>query len=191
MNRCVTSGVHDITPHENFIIKKPNLSHVRIFGSIAYAHIPDDTRQKFDPTSEKCILVGYSLEQKGYKCYNPSTRKVRTSRNVVFDEYASRYAPETTPTLTLLNADDAEIELQAADQLTLMYNESPITTRLTGPLEPPSDQSTSRPCTIFHKGKAKMQEYIDHINFDSEFERLDIHTDSMKKPIESANDKAR
>ena len=77
MNRCTTSGVHDVTPHEKFFRKKPDLSHVRIFGSIAYVHIPDDTRQKLDPKSEKCILVGYSQEQKGYKCYNPVTRKLK------------------------------------------------------------------------------------------------------------------
>ena len=70
MNRCPTSGVHDVTPQENFFGKKPDLSHVHIFCSIAYVHIPDATRQKLDPKSEKCILVGYSLEQKGYKCYN-------------------------------------------------------------------------------------------------------------------------
>ena len=44
MNRCTTSGVHDITPHEKFFGKKLDLSHVRIFGAIAYMHIPDDTR---------------------------------------------------------------------------------------------------------------------------------------------------
>ena len=75
MNRCTTSGVHEVTPHEKYYGKKPDLSHTRIFGAIAYVHIPDVKRQKLDPKSEKCILVGYSLEQKGYKCYNPSTRK--------------------------------------------------------------------------------------------------------------------
>ena len=58
--------------------------------------IPDEKRQKLNPKLEKCILIGYSLEQKGYKCYNPSTRKVLVSRDVVFDESASWYAPETT-----------------------------------------------------------------------------------------------
>ena len=73
MNICTTSGVHDVTPHERFFGKKPNLSHVRIFCSMAYVHIRNEKRQKLDPKLEKCILVGYSLEQKGYKCYNPST----------------------------------------------------------------------------------------------------------------------
>ena len=97
MNRCTTSGVHEITPHEKYYGKKPDLSYVRIFGSFAYVHIPDKKRQKLDPKSKKCILVGYSLEQKGYKCFNPSTRKVRVSRDVVFDESTSWYAPEMSP----------------------------------------------------------------------------------------------
>ena len=66
--------MHEVTPHEKYYGKKPDLSHVRIFGSIAYVHIPDEKRQKLDPKSEKCILVWYSLEQKGYKCFNPSTQ---------------------------------------------------------------------------------------------------------------------
>ena len=59
MNQCTTSGVHKVTPHERYYGKKPDLSHTRIFGVIAYVHIPDQKRQKLDPKSEKCILVGY------------------------------------------------------------------------------------------------------------------------------------
>ena len=62
-----------------------------------YVHNYDEKRQNLDPKSEKCILIGYSSEQKGYKCFNPSTRKVRVSRDVVFDESASWYTPEPTP----------------------------------------------------------------------------------------------
>ena len=65
MNRCTTLGLHEVTPHERYFGKKPDLSHSRIFGLIAYVHIPDEKRQKLDPKSEKCILVGYSLEQNG------------------------------------------------------------------------------------------------------------------------------
>ena len=96
MNWCTTSGVHEVSPHEKHYGNKQNLSHVRIFGSIAYVHIPDEKRRKLDPKSEKCILVGYSLEQKGYKCFNPSTRKFRVSRDVVFDESTSWYKLEAT-----------------------------------------------------------------------------------------------
>ena len=36
MNRCTTSRVHEVTPHEKYYGNKPDLSHVRIFDSIAY-----------------------------------------------------------------------------------------------------------------------------------------------------------
>ena len=42
-----------------------NFKHLRIFGNIAYVHVPDDKRKKLDAQSEKCIVVGYSHEQKG------------------------------------------------------------------------------------------------------------------------------
>ena len=41
MNHFTSSGVHEVTPYETFYGKKPDPSHVRIFGSIAYVHIPD------------------------------------------------------------------------------------------------------------------------------------------------------
>ena len=46
-------------------------------------------RRKLDTKAKKCILVSYSDEQKGYKCYNPQTKQARVSRDVVFDESAS------------------------------------------------------------------------------------------------------
>ena len=45
----------------------------------------------------KMILVGYSLEEKGYKCFNPSIMKLRVSRDVVFDESASWYSVDSAP----------------------------------------------------------------------------------------------
>ena len=43
-NMCTTSELHDVTPHEKLFKKNPDLSHIRIFGSITYVHIPDDKR---------------------------------------------------------------------------------------------------------------------------------------------------
>ena len=91
-------------------------------------HIPDEKRQKLNPKSEKCILIGYSLEQKGYKCYNPSPRKVRVSRDVVFDKSASWYAPKMIPTPTPINAESAEQELEDGDRLEHMFEDGPVTT---------------------------------------------------------------
>ena len=66
-----------------------------MFGSIAYVHVPKEKRTKLDAKAEKCILVGYSDEQKGYECYNPRTKQARVSRDVVYDESTSWYLPPT------------------------------------------------------------------------------------------------
>jgi len=81
-----------MTPEEKFTGKKPNVSHLKVFGCIAYVHVLDEKRSKLDPKAEKCIFIGYFLEQKGYRCFNPSTRKLHMSRDVVFDEMISLYS---------------------------------------------------------------------------------------------------
>jgi len=93
MNRTPIATVHGMTPEEKFTGKKPDVSHLRVFGCIAYVHVSNEKRSKLDPKAEKCIFIGYSLEQKGYKCFNPSTRKLQVSRDVVFDEMVSWYPP--------------------------------------------------------------------------------------------------
>jgi hypothetical protein len=51
-----------MTPEEKFTSKKPNVSHFKVFGCIAYVHVPDEKRSKLDPKADKCIFIGYSLE---------------------------------------------------------------------------------------------------------------------------------
>ena len=75
-----------VSAHELYFGTKPNLRHLRV---------PKEKMRKLDAKAEKCILVGYSDEQKGYKCYNPRTKQARVSRDVVFDESASWYLPPT------------------------------------------------------------------------------------------------
>ena len=80
---------HKVSAHELYFGMKPNLRHLRVFSSIAYVHVPKEKRKKLDAKAKKCILVSYSDEQKGYKSYNPTTKQVRVSGDVVFDESVS------------------------------------------------------------------------------------------------------
>uniref|UniRef100_A0A2N9G770 Integrase catalytic domain-containing protein n=1 Tax=Fagus sylvatica TaxID=28930 RepID=A0A2N9G770_FAGSY len=85
-NRCPTRSVQGKTPQQAWSRKKPTVSHLRVFGSIAYVHVPDQERSKLDDKSEKYVFIGYDPSSKGYKLYNPSTKKVIVSRDVEFDE---------------------------------------------------------------------------------------------------------
>ena len=59
---------------------------LRIFGCPAYVHIPSNERSKLDAKSKQCIFLGYEKGVQGYKLWNPETKKVVISRDVVFDE---------------------------------------------------------------------------------------------------------
>jgi hypothetical protein len=107
LNRAPTEGVH-VAPHEAYFGCKPNMANLLVFKSIAYVHIPDKKRKKLDSKSKKCILIGYSHEQKGYKCLNPMTREVGVRCDVMFDESASWYSPITPKTRTSSEPDSED-----------------------------------------------------------------------------------
>ena len=86
LNISPTSALKDKTPFEAFLHRKPSVEHLRVFGCRAYVHIQRDKRRGLQPKSEHCIFLGYPLEYRGWKCYNPSTKKVVISRDVVFVE---------------------------------------------------------------------------------------------------------
>ncbi|MCO5562965.1 hypothetical protein L7F22_016601 [Adiantum nelumboides] len=86
LNRCPTRALKTITPYESWYGKKPSVSYLRVFGCLAYAHIPQRLRGKLDDKAVKCIFVGYSSGSKGYRLYNPATNKIFESRDVIFAE---------------------------------------------------------------------------------------------------------
>jgi hypothetical protein len=85
LNRCPTKRLNDITPEECWTGNKPNVNHLRVFGSVAYRHVPDQLRRKLDDKSEVMILVGYH-NTGGYKLFDPVKRNIVISRDVLIDE---------------------------------------------------------------------------------------------------------
>ena len=79
LNRSPTLAVKNMTPEEAWSGRKPTVDHFRIFGCVAYAHIPNQKRKKLDDKGEKCIFLGVSDQSKAYKLYNPNTKKILIS----------------------------------------------------------------------------------------------------------------
>ena len=76
-NRLPTTAfTTPITPYEKWYERKPNVSHLRVFGCIAYAHVPDVQRQKLDKKAKKYRFVGYSQQSKGYRLLEDKSKKV-------------------------------------------------------------------------------------------------------------------
>ena len=89
LNRSPTKALDKKTPFEAYSGRKPGLKHLRVFGSLCYAHVPNPQRQKLDLASNRCVFLGYGSCEKGYRLYNITTEKVIISRDVVFNEEAS------------------------------------------------------------------------------------------------------
>lgn len=81
LNRTIhSSGKNLKTPFEMWTGRKPDLEHVRIFGSTAYTHIPKQLRRKLDDKAKKMILVGYQGESENYRIYDPVSKKISIKR---------------------------------------------------------------------------------------------------------------
>jgi hypothetical protein len=86
MNRVATKSIIGKTPYEIWKGVKPNLSHIRVFGSTAYVHVLKEKRNKLEPKSIKCCHVGYCELKKGFRAWDQGTGKVLISRDVIFQE---------------------------------------------------------------------------------------------------------
>lgn len=90
LNRTPSSARPGTTPYEAWFGVKPNVSNLRIFGSLAYVHVQKDKHGALGSHSEKCIFLGYPDGYKGWRFFNPLTKRVIIAERAVFDE---RYLP--------------------------------------------------------------------------------------------------
>ena len=86
-NRCSSETLNGKTPFEKWFGARPSVSHLRIFGSEFYAHVPKEQRTKWEINSVKCIFVGYTEGgNKAYRIYDPKNRKIMIRRDVILNE---------------------------------------------------------------------------------------------------------
>jgi hypothetical protein len=88
-NRLPHSALGFKTPEEMFTGKKPEVSHLKIFGCPVFVHIPKEKRNKLEPSRKKGIFVGYCEVSKAFRIYIPGHRHIEISRDMTFDEEAA------------------------------------------------------------------------------------------------------
>jgi transposase InsO family protein len=92
-NRCPTAALDSVTPYELWNGRKPDVSHLRVWGCTAYVHIQRDKRPALRPHYEKCVFIGYPEGYKGWKFYNPTTKRTVISERADFDERLANSQP--------------------------------------------------------------------------------------------------
>jgi hypothetical protein len=95
-----------------FSEKKPEVSHLKIFGCLVFVHILKERRTKLDPSRKKGIFVGYCEVSKAFKIYIPGYHHIEINKDVTFDE-------------------DAALKRSRKCQLEEVYEEEPVAPKVT------------------------------------------------------------
>jgi hypothetical protein len=90
LNRLPSTACPTPTPHQALFGTPPRYDHLHVFGCACYPNTAS-TR------STLYVFLGYSLDHKGYRCFDLSSHRVLISRHVVFDESVFPYSTTTTP----------------------------------------------------------------------------------------------
>jgi hypothetical protein len=83
-NRCPSRALPSITPEEAWSGRKPCISHMRAFGCIAYAMVPDEKRGKLDAKGTKCLFLGYCEGTKAYRLMCVQSKEIIECKDVEF-----------------------------------------------------------------------------------------------------------
>lgn len=90
-NILPSSRSGNTTPYERWTGRKPTIGHLRVFGCLAYAHVPERDRNKLSARARRCVFIGYADDSRQWRLYDPSSRTVFDSRDVRFIEHVRGY----------------------------------------------------------------------------------------------------
>jgi hypothetical protein len=87
-NRVTRSGIpNNIAPHEIWYGRKPNIAHLRIFGSKCWYVIPKMQTRKLDDGSCEAMMIGWVFHApKGYKLLDAKLKRMVVLRDAIFAE---------------------------------------------------------------------------------------------------------
>ena len=125
INHLPSSVLNWTAPFEILYKQSPDYSMLKVFGCLCYAHTR--TKDKFMPRAARCVFLGYSFGQKGYKVYDLTTHKCFVTRDVLFKEDIFPFkptstaipSPHTSTTTSLISLHDSDhVSSHTSDPIT-------------------------------------------------------------------------
>jgi hypothetical protein len=170
INRTPSKILAMKTPCEVLLGENKFVVPPKIFGCTCFVRDHRPQVGKLDPRALKCIFVGYPTGQKGYKCWNPSERRLFVSMDVTFRETVPFYGEKTDLNFFLESAsnsiDDASREGENrevdpkehhSNKMEVVIGASQQKMQVVGPNEPESNSSheNNRSCgdNLRYKGE--------------------------------------
>ena len=84
LNRAPTKSLEGKTPYESWTRRKPSVEHLKVFGCIVYVKTLEKSLKKLDDQSLPMIFIGYEKGVKGYRTFDPISKTIHITRDVVF-----------------------------------------------------------------------------------------------------------
>ena len=145
------------TPYELSFSKRPDISHIRIFGCEALSYLEKDKRNKFSCKAERTIYLGISPQHSDdtHKLFSLTTQKVIFRRTVVFNErcFPARTTPSHGSPILSPNA-SGNPAASGTDLLGLTFIDDDEEFRITGAI-----QKQGLPCLEYVNTKTK-EEFV-------------------------------
>ena len=86
INSLPTKVLDYSSPYERLFQRSPDFSYFRTFSCQCFPCLRPYSLDKLSFRSKPCIFIGYCSNHKGFRCFDPSSKRVYISRNVIFDE---------------------------------------------------------------------------------------------------------
>ncbi|KAJ9562014.1 hypothetical protein OSB04_007174 [Centaurea solstitialis] len=109
INRHPTPLLQNKSPYETLHGISPAYELLKVWGCACFVQLQPHERTKLEPRARVCLFLGYGIEHKGYRCWDPISKRLRISRHVTFWENVPFFtmpnaeictAPTTTPFFT-------------------------------------------------------------------------------------------
>jgi hypothetical protein len=105
-NRSPHTQLQNKTPDEMKNNRKPNISHIQVFGSIVYFKNKGNHILKLDPKAKKGLLMGFG--QNIYRIYDIESKRIIISRDIKILE---NYFIKDIESLETKNSEDIKISI--------------------------------------------------------------------------------
>lgn len=123
-NGCLTKILNIKTPFEMLTGKRPDVRHLRRFGTKVYFLNSSPNKDKLKPKGVEGIFVGYSTTAKAYRVYDPVEKKIRITRDLRFmDEFSPSGVQEKS---TVAPEVEFFLDQKANPDVDLQVNNDPV-----------------------------------------------------------------
>ncbi|SJL04874.1 uncharacterized protein ARMOST_08245 [Armillaria ostoyae] len=141
-NMAPTRALEKETPDEAWTREKPDVSHLREFGSDVWVLTEGKNLSKLEAKLKKYIFVGYLDGPKAIRYYDPQSCQIRVSRNFIFAEPSKTAEFGNTDNVRLegetQGTSDPKLPVSADEEQGQSQNDLPMTSS-------PGIQPKSRP----------------------------------------------